>query len=514
MRQRVFNGGNRAIRWLFYALFLLTVYFALTSPNIILGDNGILGTSTTMVTTTFIIVAVVLIIGVWAYRRWYHIYRVIFIQHQWLTAPILLGLAVVWQAILVACMHPAIGFDVNAIHQALTQPKSTELVGYFSSNPNNLPILLVQHWLVTIFHTSSWLFMDIVTTILVDLSVGFNLATVAIWDRHRVPTAMYIHALWLALFPMIIVPYTDAWVLPFVSLYLLCYVALTQTTWAWWAKLPLAIIFGGAAVGAYFMKPSAIVALIAIILVEVVFMFKRPLNWRHWASNACLFVVAGLTFGGGYVAGNTALNHQNFIQINSNRAIPAIHFMSMGVSGDGGYNAKDALKMAELPTKKARADYSKRKLQERLRKMGVFGYLAFLYQKQSNNTADGTFAWVKEGHFIRGNTQPAKTGFAGKLRNFFYLYGTNLSDFRYLAQVWWIIWLLLIALGGRQMSKLAQVLRLTIFGGMMFLLLFEGGRSRYLIQFLPAFLLLATLCANDAIALFKHLFSWVNRPVD
>jgi len=187
--------------------------------------------------------------------------------------------------------------------------------------------------------------------------------------------------------------------------------------------------------------------------------------------------------------------------------------MSMGVTGSGGYNAKDALKMATLPTKKARADYSKKMLVKRLKRKGFWGYLAFLYQKQANNTADGSFAWIKEGHFIKGPTKPSHQGFAGKLRNFFYLYGTNLGDFRYLAQLWWIVWLLIIALGGRSRDKLTQMLRLTIVGGCLFLLLFEGGRSRYLIQFLPAYLLLASLVFRDALNLFKRLFGWVNRPV-
>ncbi|OXE60580.1 hypothetical protein ADH69_08455 [Limosilactobacillus reuteri] len=37
------------------------------------------------------------------------------------------------------------------------------------------------------------------------------------------------------------------------------------------------------------------------------------------------------------------------------------------------------------------------------------------------------------------------------------------------------------------------VIKLTILGGFIFLLLFEGGRSRYLIQFLPYLITLSSL---------------------
>lgn len=510
MAQRLFRFGNRAIKWIFYFLFLLTVYFALTSANIILGDNVVTGSGTTLYTAWFLIITISLIVGIWAYRRWYHWFQWAFIEHQLVTAGLLLGLAVIWQVIFVSCMHPAIGWDTGTIHAALLDPTNANNRGYISQNSNNLPILLVQHWLSQLFHQTSWLFFDIVTTILVDLSAILNIGSVRLLDRTKVGTAMYIHAIWLFLFPMIIVPYTDAWVLPLVSLVLLSYSALVSRQRPAWVQVVWTFILGLATMAAYFMKPSAIVPIIAIGLVEFIFLFKRRPQWLRVIG---LSLIMAVTLGGGYVVGNQQLDNQTFIRLTAGRSIPAVHFMSMGVSGDGGYNADDALKMIELPTYQERAAYSKKKLVQRLKKRGFWGYLTFLFQKQANNTADGSFAWIKEGHFIRGDSSPSNKGFAGKVRNFFYLYGTNLGDFRYIAQVWWIVWLLIIFLGGRSRDRYTQMLRLTIVGGGIFLLLFEGGRSRYLIQFLPAYLLLASLVFRDALAVFKRLFGWVNQPV-
>lgn len=517
MDHQLFNYGNRFIRGLFYFFFGLTTYFAITSVNLILGDNAKTGSGTTIVTAIVLIVAITVLIVGFAYPQVSHVFKWLFVRHQAVTAVTLLLLTVAWQVVFVLCMHPAIGFDVDAIHEALIDPKDVNTMSYFSQNSNNLPILLVQHWLAMAFHTTSWLFFDWVTLILTDLSAVFNILSVAVIDRRKVPAAMYIHAGWLALFPMIIVPYTDAWVLPFVSAYIFCYCVLSYTQWHWTLKVLAAVGLGLNVAAAYFMKPSAIVALIAIILVELLQVIRRE-YWqgltRHKGAIvvACL-LVSGMAGGGAYVAGNHVLDTQSYIKINTARAIPAVHFMSMGISGDGGYNAKDALKMAQLPTKKSRADWSKKMYLKRLKQRGFWGYLAFLVKKQRNNSADGSFAWIKEGHFILHGTKPKGTGFARSIREFVYLYGTRLGDFRYLVQAWWIVWLVIIFFGWSDQHKFTQVLRLTVIGAFMFLLLFEGGRSRYLIQYLPAFLILGTLSFHRSLTALRRLFGWVKHPV-
>lgn len=517
MNQKIFNWGQHLIHGLFYVLFTLTTYFAITSPNFILGDNQFTGSGTTIVTTWVVMVVVGIILCLYAYRPLFRGFKWLFITHQAVTASVVLALAVVWQITFMLAVHPAIGFDVGAIHDAVLNPKSPDITSYFSQYPNNLTILLWQHGLAQYFHTTSWLFFDTVTLLLTDLSVVFNLLSVAVIKRRLVPTAMYIHAGWLALFPMIIVPYTDAWVLPFVSAYIFCYFVMRYTQSHWAVKLLAAVGFGLAAIGGYFMKPSAVVGVIAIVLIELLGLFKRE-TWQRATCKRVALVLALIGLAGGvagttYVVGNHALDKQTYIQINTDRAIPAIHFLSMGISGQGGYNAKDALKMVTLPTKKARSDWSKKVYIKRLRQRGFWGYLKFLVAKQRNNTADGSFAWVKEGHFMQHGTKPQGTGLTRALGSFVYLYGENLGDFRYLAQVWWIVWVLMIFFAWGDRRQLVQMLRLSLIGGFMFLLLFEGGRSRYLIQFLPVFLILATLSFERSLAFLRGLFGWVDQPL-
>lgn len=510
MKDKFFKFGSRFVKYLFYFLFLLTFYFAITSPNLILGDNNITGAGTTLYTTFYIIIVIALVVCFFTYQEFADFLRFIFVDRALITSFVILGLAVIFQIIFVLNIHPGIGFDAGALHQAMFNTTDAETKGYYSLNPNNIPIMLLQHQLAVIFHSRSWLFFDIVTMILVDLSAAFNFGSILVIDKDKLPLAVYLHALWLFLFPMIIVPYTDAWVLPLVSLYIFFYCLLHYGKFAWGYKIPIAVLLGMTVIFSYFIKPSSIVGFIAIVLIEFLYLFKVKAGKKNVLNELIFLLIIIIGMVPTYSITNYAIDHQKYMEIDTSRAIPPIHFIGMGVSGDGGYNAKDALMMAKVPNRQAQVDYSKKVLKQRLKKMGPIGYLKFLFKKQSNNTADRTFAWIKEGHFIKGNLNPSSKGFNGKLRNFVYLYGKNLGDFRYVTQVWWVALLAIIFFNWHDNRRIVQLLRLTIIGGFLFLLIFEGGRSRYLIQYLPAFLLLATVSWSNSWRQVRKLFSWIN----
>lgn len=509
--KKIFQYGNGLLMGLFSVLFFATLLFAITSPNLVLGDNPKTGAGTTMVTTTGIIIVMAIVVT-WLtsghFKRWT---QQVFVVHKKITVSILLAFTILWQISFVLNVHPPIGFDVGAIHEALHKPISPELTGYFSLNYNNLPLLLVQHFFATILHSTKWLTFDLLTLLWVDLSALMNVLSVWVIDARKVVAAVYIHIGWLIFFPMIIVSYSDTWVLPLVSGYFLCYCLMRKNEFPWWVRILAAIGFGVTASAAYFIKPSAIVGVIAIGLGEILFQFKKdPKESANSLENWGILVITILALGSSYLGFNHVVQNQNYVVYHKDRQIPAVHFISMGVSGDGGYNPKDALKMAEFKTKRQRAEYSKKVLFHRLKQKGVVGYTKFLVKKHRNNTADGTFAWVKEGHFINENPIPKGKGWAGQLRQFVYLYGKRLGDFRFWAQAWWVIWLILIAFGWRNQRRTNQVMRLTILGGFLYLLIFEGGRSRYLIQFLPAYLILASLVYDQSILFFKHVYYWAN----
>lgn len=481
---------------LFHGLILLTLIFALAS------SNWLLNAGTTTWLTYVMLAAIIGIIAASAYfPRFKHWLWLLFVRHKWLTATACLIIALIWQLQFVLLIHPVIGFDAGAIHNALLNPQQAELRGYFSENYNNLPLLLVLHQVSLAVHSTSWAAMALATTIVNDLAAIIILATVAIINWRKVATAEYIIAIWLGLFPMIVVPYTDVWVLLPVSAALFGWAIANRSNWHWSLRLLGGALSGLALAAGTWIKPSAAVIGIAFILVWLVFLLKA--DKRTWFSLVAILAMSA-AFGLGYQQMQQVSSRQDYIQIDPSRRIPMIHFINVGMSHDGAYDPKAALKMAELPTKQARINYSKRQIRHRLEKRGPWGYLKFLVAKQGLNTASGTFGWLHEGHFIR-SARPHH-GWRGFLASLVYPRGTYLAEFQFMAQLAWTTLIIIIAFGWESGGLTAQTLRLGIIGGMLFLLIFEGGRSRYLIQYLPLFLTLATLTADNAYKRLKIIF--------
>ncbi len=468
-----------------------------------------------MITTVGLLILGSVALALWAFAALRHFLKKIFIEKRQITAWVCLGFVVLLQIWFVTIFHPAVGFDVGAIHQGLIDPDQAELRAYFSIYPNNLWLLLVQNFLAERSGTTAWLFFDYVTLFLVDLSMVFNLFTVKVLAPRQVPTAVYCHALWLGCFPWIVVPYSDTWVLPLVSGYLLTYVIWRHSQLPNLVKIIAAGCSGILVVNAYFLKPSALIPVVAILIGELVQLARRfstksdqsLLGQKFWSH--CLIILALWSgFAGSYFTIQRTLQQQTYLTLQPGREMTAWNYFSMGLSGVGGYNGQDVLALNRLPSKKARTAYSQKLIRQRLKKHGFIGYLRFLFNKQRANTADGTFAWVKEGHFFAEEGVPEQKGAIGQLRNLFYLNGRYLGDFRFWAQLIWISGLTVIFLGWRRRDLITQILRLTFIGGCLFLLIFEGGRSRYLIQFLPIFLLLIPLLGPTALAQWQRLFSW------
>lgn len=501
MKTKLFNGGNAVINVLFAVLIFTALYFALISPNLLLKSEH-----TNAVTLGMLAGIVIFALADAYFKRFHAFLKKIFVSWRFYTAPIIFILALGLQCFYVMKVHPAIGFDVSAVHDALFKPNDPNLRGYFSVNYNNMPILLFQRWLSGLFHTRSWFFFASVSVVFTIISALLNLCSVAVVNWRKLPTILYIQAGWLFLFPMSIVPYTDTWSLPFISLYLLCYLIMSRPNYPMILRLVAGILGGGALVGAYLLKPSSIVPLMALVLVSLLAILKKR-SLGFWIKSCLCFLLMVGTFGGGLVQMRNTINHQDYIMADKNRENPPLHFIQIGMTGDGGYSPEDDLMMGKLYSKQEKNAYSLRKIKRTLRQRGL-GYFSFLVAKHGRNTADATFSWGLEGHFFKkkADNQRVKTGIA----SFVYPQGDNLDNFRFIAQIAWIILLALIAFGWREQRLVVQAFRLGMIGGFLFLLIFEGGRSRYLIQFLPVLFIIAALCSQAAVQKLRSLFSWLH----
>lgn len=459
MKTKLFNGSNAVINVLFTILIFTALYFALISPNFLLKSEN---TNTVTLTMLGTIIVFALVCGYFKGFRFF--LKQIFVDWRFYTSTILFVLAVGMQCFYVLKIHPAIGFDVGAVHDALFKPNDPNLRGYFSVNYNNLPILLFQNWLRETFHASSWFFFAILSVGVVIVAALFNVASVAVVNWRKLPVILYLQAGLLFFYPMSIIPYTDNWCLPFVSLYILAYLIISRPNYPLIIRLLAGIIGGGALIGAYLLKPSAIILFIALIIISFLALLQHR-SCTFWLKSSLCFLVMIGTFSYGLRGIKTTIAHQDYILVDKKRENPPIHFIQIGMTGDGGYSAEDALMMGKLYSRKEKETYSLKKIKR-----------------------------IKSG-----------------LASFVYPHGDNLDNYRFVAQCAWIVLLTLIAFGWKEQRLVVQALRLGMIGGFIFLLIFEGGRSRYLIQFLPGLFIIASLCSQAAIQKLQSLFSWVHQ---
>ncbi|QNL91662.1 glycosyltransferase family protein [Lactococcus lactis] len=224
--KKFFSFSSSTITTLFSFFLLLTCYFSIFSPNLVIGDNPKYGQSTTLVTTYFILSSIVIFVGIITFDNVKKFFRLIFIKHKFLSSVLMLFGVILLQIIFIFYVHPEVGWDVGMLHYAQankSNAQNPEVIGYFSSNTNNLFIELLMHKLAILFGNHTWIFFDYCTLFLVDLSVLLNLLTISVIKIKKLSIAIYSHALFLLFFPSIIIPYTDTWVLPLVSGMLLIY---------------------------------------------------------------------------------------------------------------------------------------------------------------------------------------------------------------------------------------------------------------------------------------------------
>lgn len=172
---KIFHFGNGVIRAFFFGLIIISFFAVLSSTNWLPDAK-----TTTGLTYIMFALLLILVLSWFSFPKFQMFLKTIFIKHKWITSIICLVLALIWQIQFVYFVHPAIGFDVSAVHNTIINPNLPELRGYFSVNYNNLSILLTLRQVANIFHSTSWLTMALCSTLVTDLSVLVIIATIAI----------------------------------------------------------------------------------------------------------------------------------------------------------------------------------------------------------------------------------------------------------------------------------------------------------------------------------------------
>ena len=416
------------------------------------------------------------------------------------------------QLILINLINARSGWDcIILLDNSFKLYQGTDITGvYFSIYPNNLLSLIILKYLYvatglfTNVTAENYYFIAIIfNTILVDLAAMLTIATCRkiLGEKTTFLSCLFIIPLML-FFPNIIVPYTDTFSLfiPIGIFYL--YLKIKDNTKM---KFLYVLLEGFLIMGGYLLKPTCVIMGIAIVLVEIFyFNFKNMENKIIKIRNfiiMILILVVGITTTYStykYLENKNISKYITEEQFEKN-STPYTHFIMMGMQSYemagkpcyGAWNQFDVVNTQKILGQKAKKEYNKEIIKQRLNDFGFTGYVEFVYNKINWIASDGTFYYWQEGtqKYLPEN----QSRIAKHIQKFFNIeteeYQKVTANF---LEVLWILILIGIVFSYKDRDKMSNILKTSIIGIILFIVIFEG-RSRYLYNYISIFIIVGTM---------------------
>lgn len=449
---------------------------------------------------------------------------------------IIIGIAIfIMQIIIAKLTYGNNGWDCGIIlynARALLQGKPFNTV-YFSQYPNNIGILLVEKYILIIAKlfneiTESYAFfvMIIFNIIMVDIAGIFTFLTCkkVLGIKKAYFSLIFILPL-IALSPYIIIPYTDTITMVFPIIMLYVYIEIKENASNSTKRNLLIFIESMLLVIGTLIKPTVIILMIAIVIIEILNLKKHTTsaNIKNGIIVVILIILGcSLPYGGySYLKDKTVGSLITEEEYNKN-SIPFTHFLMMGMQEQkeesevkgknnifyGTYSSDDKNATKSVIGHKEKKKFNMQVVKQRLNNFGFLGYLKFLYNKANWILSDGTFFYGCEGKWIYKYYN--ESDIAKHAQQFI-----NIDSDKYqnitanIMQTAWILVIvgLIFSKNKKDDNNYINISKFAIIGIVLFIMLFEG-RSRYLINYIPIFILVGTYGLdnlNKIIDLYKKI---------
>lgn len=429
-----------------------------------------------------------------------------------------------------ALIFRKIGWDAGMVYSSACDLVNGTFnnVEYFSMYGNNVLLLLFLEILFRackLFGCNNYLFISIIFNIfMIDLAIYYIYKTCEKLIGKKYGTLSYFISIpMLGLNPYLTVVYSDtlSYIFPVIIFY--NYILYKNEKDS---KSKSMFIFNIAffSILGYLVKPTNIIISIAIFIIELLSMIVKKIVKKqsakqnqillnknkykqHFINCFIVFFTILVVYGSFDIYKNLRLKNYISKEITYQNSFPMTHFMMMGLKPEG-YEGKyygvyledDVNSTKSQIGKSAKKEYNIKQIKIRLKAMGIKGYISYLYDKYTFIISDGSFFYGDEGNFYQSEPY-----FSGKLASL--VQGFSYVDGKYynkitvnIMQSYWIIILGLILISSILSliygdEKKISILKLSIIGIIAFILLFEA-RSRYLMNYLPVFILLAIYSIN------------------
>lgn len=439
----------------------------------------------------------------------------VFLRQRGMAVVLLLGLLLPLQYIIFKSVYYQPGWDVSILTEsgywlALEQGIPSNFLDYFACYPNNVTLLMIWAYmtklLIRVFGYYDYLFAAIMLSAVMTnmaLYFAFKVADRCFGPRKAL-TMLAMGIPLLAFAPWMVNPYSDTMSILFPVLGLWLWLLGREPERKRWQKLLLLLMCGGGLAFGMRIKPTVAVMLIALLLTDLLRCRSRE-AWCSFAKAAVVVVVAFCTvavpldFFCTRIMTSSGVTEERIEETK----YPMTHFLMMGMqkqpspfNGErwqyGKWYAGDMNITYGQVGQQAKIRENLRVVGERLKEFGPLGYLRFLNDKARWVLGDGTMYFGGE---VPTDVCFQQTPLAHLLQKFFWQPGEYYPVTAHLLQAVWMLVLGLCCMPifrreDRYKERVVACCRLGVCGIILFILLFEG-RARYLINFLPLFLVLA-----------------------
>lgn len=433
-------------------------------------------------------------------------------------------LVFVIQYIIVDNIYQKIGWDVRVVWDSVTEWMNHEtptITHYYNMYPNNIAISILLYLLRGFVKgkemAEQYHFVVIVNVLLIDLGIFMTYKAANRLLGFRMAVISMIWCIFLFGFTgWIVIPYTDTmtfWI-PITILYL--FLLACEKELRTGKRFAAVGGIGFLSVLGYYLKPQCIIILIAILFVFFctgVIKLTRKKKQEEITQiinrKKVTVVMAGLITGlaVAIVLFTVVCNKIVPDEITTEASMPMEHFFMMGlnenpsVSGFGSYCDDDVNYTNQGETTAEKRTLNRKLTIERLTNFGVAGFINHLYQKGTWILGDGTLYWQGEGSFWLEDYSQNDSQLQKKIREKYYnsvISGNSdimpyLEHMKLLCGIWYLT-LFFVIFAPFCVTKRERIWFwipcLAILGAFMFTLLFEG-RTRYLINYIPLFALVA-----------------------
>lgn len=427
------------------------------------------------------------------------------------------------QFVFATAAYTEIGFDCGQLIQLAQEGEKALTDGYLLQFPNNVTLtLLWQIWwkLTQAFFSDIWFACIVLNILFVDAAIYFCCRIADRFYSERVFWITWVLAvLELGLTPYLLVPYSDTMAMPFVAGSVYAVMAYQQSFGA--AKcLPAAAALGFCLLFGSRVKPTVAIVGIALLLSAGLWMLGKPyqraavkefvhrkktLKIRLLALSLVCFLAGGIPGLLVDVCRYSAVPREEWEE----KAYSWKHFLMMGLSHEvissditvyGCYYAPDYAFAASFATRDEREQASLEVFKQRVSELGADGVLKAYGYKLLWSFSDGAFFYGREGNFHAGCPRSAE-GLRGLLQNATYIetdfYNNWLCN---LQQGLWLAMCILLSTSLFQKPRnilfgWETVLYVAVLGLCSYLMLFEC-RARYVLLFLPVFVILSAICGG------------------